>query len=154
MTIAYFCCRMKAIPNKTRLDLRKLAWLTDQSCEPDEPSSKLFNLILRRVKSIGKQKFYQTILKNTITVLGKPTCISFCNRWSKRQPDPKPFMDGLPPCWPNVPLVDNQFPSHFDGWSVDSGCQPNKLFSCLFHKVNKFISFLHLIFLYFYVNGI
>ena len=61
-----------------------------------------------------------------------------CLAWRSWQPNPDKYMRALPPCWPSVPLNEqNTFPDSFGQFAMDESCRPggwNSLMCRFFHE--------------------
>lgn len=62
-----------------------------------------------------------------------------CEDWNSNQPDPEPYLKGLPPCWPTLPSTANgNVPDSFGDFIQDKACNPSKQKGCsFFHPGSK-----------------
>ncbi|RNA08668.1 sushi domain-containing 2-like [Brachionus plicatilis] len=54
---------------------------------------------------------------------------SYCENWASDQPDPTPYLEGLPPCWPILPSAVN-VPESFGDFVQDKACNPSRPQGC------------------------
>ena len=70
-----------------------------------------------------------------IDFLNASNAESECIDWHSKQPDPKPYLDSLPPCRTSI---DTSFPSSFDTFIQDKSCNPhNPKYCAKYHPGSK-----------------
>ncbi|CAF1091450.1 unnamed protein product [Brachionus calyciflorus] len=71
-------------------------------------------------KFFTAKKFY---IFNKLEYVSNEKCVD----WHNKQPEPKSYIQALPPCWPSVPLATwSQVPHSFDNFVLDPACNPSK----------------------------
>ena len=82
---------------------------------------------------------YFVIDTNLIENRKKEILDYLCENWASKQPDPTPYLQGLPPCWPTLPsIVNGNVPESFGDFIQDKACNPSKPQHCSsFHPGSK-----------------
>ena len=98
--------------------------------------------VLRKIKSTVISTLANAgsyIVMSTVFIFTSDNADKQCKDWHSTQPDPTPTLNGLPPCWREVPLDRNgNFPLAFGDFTQDPSCNPNNPKLCdLFHNGAK-----------------
>ena len=63
-----------------------------------------------------------------------------CKNWASNQPDPMPYLQGLPPCWPVLPSAAN-VPESFGDFIQDKACNPSRTLGCSFFHPGSIVCY-------------
>jgi hypothetical protein len=121
------------VGNVTRLNMSDL-FLETIEYNSEIPIARYYLTLTRKERSNRNIQFN---LKSWFKKFGfyvkiVGTVFASCESWHSQQPDPEPYLNGLPPCWPTIA---NGIGVNF---TIDPSCNQNNPNACrLFHKGAK-----------------